>query len=94
MRVAIHSLLAVDSTTIHCVELDRHTTEECEDRGPALAKVHSSCKEKHFEYSVASVDAWISFVISLGPSKIHAQAYRGRRALPTVHSGVSAAYKA
>lgn len=50
----------MDAPTVHDVEMVKHTTEEREDRRPALAKIHSGCKKKHFEYSVASVDAWVS----------------------------------
>ena len=46
---------------IHGVELDKRTTEEREDGRPALTHVHRSCKEKHFEYSIARVDAWTRY---------------------------------
>ena len=37
-------------------EQGSRTPKERKHRGPALAKVHSGCEEKDFEYSIAGVD--------------------------------------
>ena len=39
-------------------ERDSRTPKERKHCGPALAKVHSGCKEKDFKHSIAGVDAY------------------------------------